>query len=49
MSKYKEMILAILLKKEIKSTNEILEELLKKADKIINWHLLYSLTSPLTL
>ena len=26
---------------EIKSTNQILEELQKKADKIINWHALY--------
>jgi Fe2+ or Zn2+ uptake regulation protein len=41
MSKYKEMILAILSKTEIKSTNEILEELQKKADKVINWHALY--------
>jgi Fe2+ or Zn2+ uptake regulation protein len=41
MSKYKEMILAVLSKTEIKSTNQILEELQKKADKIINWHLLY--------
>ncbi len=41
MSKYKEMILAILSKTEIKSTNEILGELQKKADKIINWHALY--------
>ena len=35
------MILAILSKTEIKSTNEILEELQKKADKVINWHALY--------
>ena len=41
MSKYKEMILAILSKTEIKSTNEILEELQKKANKVINWHALY--------
>lgn len=41
MSKYKEMILSILSKTEIKSTNEILEELQKKADKVINWHALY--------
>ena len=32
----KEMILSILSKTEIKSTNEILEELQKKADKLIN-------------
>ena len=41
MSKYKEAILSILSKTEIKSTNEILNELQKKADKIINWHALY--------
>ena len=41
MSKYKEMILQIISKTEIKSTNEILEELQKKANKIINWHALY--------
>ena len=41
MSKYKEVILSILSKTEIKSTNEILNELQKKADKIINWHALY--------
>ena len=35
------MILAILSKTEIKSTNEVLEELQKKADKVINWHALY--------
>jgi len=41
MSKYKEGILSILSKIEIKSTNEILDELQKKANKIINWHALY--------
>ncbi len=41
MSKYKETILSILSKSEIKSTNEVLEELQKKANKIINWHALY--------
>ena len=41
MSKYKEMILQVLSKTEIKSTNEVLEELQKKANKIINWHALY--------
>ena len=41
MSKYREMVLEILSKTKIKSTNEILGELQKKADKIINWHLLY--------
>ena len=35
------MILSLLSKTEIKSTNEILEELQKKADKVINWHALY--------
>jgi GTP-sensing pleiotropic transcriptional regulator CodY len=37
MSKYKEMILSILSKTEIKSTNQVLEELQKKAGRIINW------------
>ena len=41
MSKYRETILAILSKTEIKSTNEILSEVQKKANKIINWHALY--------
>ena len=41
MSKYKEMILSLLSKTEIKSTNEILVELQKKADRVINWHALY--------
>jgi len=41
MSKYKEMILSVLSKTEIKGTNQVLEELQKKADKIINWHALY--------
>ena len=41
MSKYKEAILSILSKTEIKSTNEILNELQKRVNKIINWHALY--------
>ena len=41
MSKYKETILSVLSKTEIKSTNQILEELQNKVDKIINWHALY--------
>ena len=41
MSKYKEIILSILSKTEIKSTNEILVELQKKSGKVINWHALY--------
>ena len=41
MSKYDEMILQVLTKTEIKSTNEILEDLQKKAHKVINWHALY--------
>jgi len=47
MSKYKEMVFGILSKTEIKSTNEVLEELQKKVDKIINWHLLYRVLSDL--
>ena len=41
MSKYKEMIFEILSKTEIKSTNEVLLDLQKKASKVINWHALY--------
>ncbi len=41
MSKYDDMILSVLSKSEIKSTNQVLEELQKKAEKVINWHLLY--------
>ena len=41
MSKYKELILGILTKTEIKSTNEVLTELQKQEKKVINWHALY--------
>lgn len=41
MSKYREQILHILSKDEIKSTNEILKELEKESKKTINWHALY--------
>jgi len=41
MSKYRETILSILSKSEIRSTNQVLGELQKKANKIINWHALY--------
>ena len=41
MSKYKELILSILSKADIKSTNEVLNELQKKANKVINLHALY--------
>lgn len=41
MSKYNEMILQALTKTEIKSTNEVLGDLQKKADRVINWHALY--------
>ena len=41
MSKYKEIILELLSKTEIKSTNEILNELQNKVNKVINWHALY--------
>jgi len=41
MSKYKETVLTLLSKEEIKSTNQILEELQNKAKKTINWHVLY--------
>lgn len=41
MSKYREILLSILSKTEIKSTNEVLKELQKKVNKVINWHALY--------
>lgn len=41
MSKYHDTILQILTKTEIKSTNEVLIDLQKKANKVINWHALY--------
>jgi Fe2+ or Zn2+ uptake regulation protein len=41
MSKYDEIINSIISKEEIKSTNQILDELQKKTDKVINWHALY--------
>lgn len=41
MSKYEEEVLTILSKDEIKSTNEILNQLEIKTKKTINWHALY--------
>ena len=41
MSKYKEDVLNILSPEEIKSTNQILEDLQNRAKKTINWHVLY--------
>lgn len=41
MSKYREVILGVLSKTEIKSTNEILSEVQNKSKKVINWHALY--------
>jgi len=41
MSKYKSIVLSILLKDKIKSTNEVLDDLQKKVHKVINWHALY--------
>ncbi|MBU0460230.1 MAG: hypothetical protein KKA62_01050 [Nanoarchaeota archaeon] len=41
MSKYKDEVLKILSPEEIKSTNQILDELQKRAKKTINWHVLY--------
>jgi len=41
MSKYKNILLEIVSKDKIKSTNEILEELQNKVHKAINWHALY--------
>ena len=47
MSKYKDEILKIASKDEIKSTNQILLELQNKVKKIINWHMLYRILSDL--
>lgn len=47
MSKYKEEVLKIMSKEEIKSTNEILLELQSRVKKIINWHMLYRILSDL--
>ncbi len=41
MSKYKEEVLKVLSKSEIKSTNHVLNELEKKVGKVINWHMLH--------
>ena len=41
MSKYTKIVLSLLSKSEIKSTNQVLDELQKKENKIINWHALY--------
>ena len=41
MSKYKDEVLKILSPEEIKSTNQILDELQQRAKKTINWHVLY--------
>lgn len=41
MSKYREIVLSVLSKSEIKSTNEILKEVENKSKKVINWHALY--------
>ena len=41
MSKYDNKVLEVLSKTEIKSTNEVLTELQKKVNKVINWHALY--------
>ncbi len=47
MSKYKEDVLKVLSKSEIKSTNQILIELQEKVKKIINWHMLYRILNDL--
>ena len=40
-SKHEPVVLAILSKDEIKSTNQLLKELEKKTGKTVNWHVLY--------
>jgi Fe2+ or Zn2+ uptake regulation protein len=47
MSKYDEETLKVISKDEIKSTNQILEELQKQVKKIINWHMIYRILSDL--
>lgn len=47
MSKYKDLVLKVLEKDTIKSTNEVLNDLQKKTKKIINWHLLYRVLADL--
>jgi len=47
MSKYEEDVLKVLSKEEIKSTNQVLTELEKKVNKIINWHMLYRILNDL--
>ena len=41
MSKYKEEVLTVLSKNEIKSTNQVLLEVQEKVKKVINWHMLH--------
>jgi DNA-binding HxlR family transcriptional regulator len=47
MSKYTEDVLKVLSKEEIKSTNQVLAELQKKVEKVINWHMLHRILSDL--
>lgn len=47
MSKYKEDVLKVVSKEEIKSTNQILAELQQKVKKVINWHMLYRILNDL--
>lgn len=47
MSKYKQKVLEILSKEKIKSTNEVLKELEKEVNKVINWHMLHRILSDL--
>ncbi len=49
MSKYKKVVLSILSRDEIKSTNQILEELQERVGKSINWHALYRVLMELQL
>lgn len=49
MGKHDKEILAILSKEEIKSTNQILQELQKSVKRTINWHNLYRVLMELAL
>ena len=47
MSKYKEEVLKVLSKEEIKSTNQVLSDLEIRVKKVINWHMLYRILNDL--
>ncbi len=48
MSKHEQDVLTLLSKEELKSTNQLLQELQRKTKKVINWHALYRILMELT-